>query len=221
MFLELSFETLHHSVSEFYILTNVHILLGIDVISCVQIYVSIKNHSMPANFKLLSCVKVTLTLWGSSAENFVGDGNPVVAVKGARVSDYNGVTLRFVFFNHQNIGLVRLFSYALFIYISDCKLYFFLCNEAFFIEIHSKNQIESQNDVHLFLAYLKNKMINSKTNHLLEHCIFDRKKGVKKNWLFTKRIRIKMKRIQNTGLTLKDRPPVYTRTFELLIIIVM
>jgi len=40
-----------------------------------------------------SNTEVTLTLWGSSAENFNGEENPVVAVKGAKVSDYNGVTL--------------------------------------------------------------------------------------------------------------------------------
>jgi len=40
-----------------------------------------------------SNTEVTLTLWGSTAETFHADGNPVVAVKGAKVSDYNGVTL--------------------------------------------------------------------------------------------------------------------------------
>jgi replication factor A1 len=35
-----------------------------------------------------------LTLWGSTAETFHGDGNPVVSVKGAKVSDFSGVTLR-------------------------------------------------------------------------------------------------------------------------------
>jgi len=40
-----------------------------------------------------SNAEVTLTLWGATAESFSAEGNPVIAVKGARVSDYNGVTL--------------------------------------------------------------------------------------------------------------------------------
>ena len=34
-----------------------------------------------------------LTLWGSTAESFQGDGYPVIAIKGARVGYYNGITL--------------------------------------------------------------------------------------------------------------------------------
>ena len=40
-----------------------------------------------------SLAEVNLTLWGTTAETFDGSDNPVVAVKGARVSDYNGVSL--------------------------------------------------------------------------------------------------------------------------------
>jgi len=40
-----------------------------------------------------SATEVLLTLWGTAAETFDGVGNPIVASKGARVSDYNGVTL--------------------------------------------------------------------------------------------------------------------------------
>ncbi|ERL93693.1 hypothetical protein D910_10980 [Dendroctonus ponderosae] len=34
--------------------------------------------------------KVTLTLWGAQAENFDGSGNPVIALKGARISEFGG-----------------------------------------------------------------------------------------------------------------------------------
>lgn len=37
--------------------------------------------------------EVSLTLWGSDAEKFDGSLNPVVAVKGAKVSDFNGRSL--------------------------------------------------------------------------------------------------------------------------------
>jgi len=40
-----------------------------------------------------SNAEVMLTLWGSTAESFQGDGYPVIAIKGARVGDYNGITL--------------------------------------------------------------------------------------------------------------------------------
>ena len=40
-----------------------------------------------------SCTEVTLTLWGSQAESFDAAGNPVVAIKGARLSDFNGCSL--------------------------------------------------------------------------------------------------------------------------------
>jgi replication factor A1 len=33
---------------------------------------------------------VKLTLWGNQAENFNGHGNPILALKGLRVSDYGG-----------------------------------------------------------------------------------------------------------------------------------
>lgn len=37
--------------------------------------------------------EVRVTLWGTSAENFDGSLQPVLAIKGARVSDFNGVSL--------------------------------------------------------------------------------------------------------------------------------
>jgi len=40
-----------------------------------------------------SATEVLLTLWGTSAENFSAVGNPIVAAKNTRISDYNGVTL--------------------------------------------------------------------------------------------------------------------------------
>jgi len=40
-----------------------------------------------------SSTEVSLTLWGSTAANFEGAGNPIVAVKGVKVSDFNGVSL--------------------------------------------------------------------------------------------------------------------------------
>lgn len=38
-------------------------------------------------------MSVNMTLWGNEATNFNGDGNPVMAVKGARLSDYGGRSL--------------------------------------------------------------------------------------------------------------------------------
>ena len=40
-----------------------------------------------------SGAEVNLTLWGSQAETFDSASEPVVAVKAAKVSDFNGVTL--------------------------------------------------------------------------------------------------------------------------------
>ena len=34
---------------------------------------------------------VNVTLWGAEAEGFDGSKNPVVAIKGARVSDFGGI----------------------------------------------------------------------------------------------------------------------------------
>lgn len=34
--------------------------------------------------------QVTLTLWGTQAEEFSGNDNPVLAIKGARVGEFNG-----------------------------------------------------------------------------------------------------------------------------------
>jgi len=36
---------------------------------------------------------VSLTMWGEEAEKFDPDGHPVVAIKGVRISDYNGLSL--------------------------------------------------------------------------------------------------------------------------------
>jgi len=40
-----------------------------------------------------SMSEINVTLWGGQAESFDGAGNPVVAIKNVRVSDYNGVSL--------------------------------------------------------------------------------------------------------------------------------
>merc|ERR1712038_693057 len=40
-----------------------------------------------------SKVQVRMTLWGSDAESFDGSGCPVLAVKGAKVSDWGGRSL--------------------------------------------------------------------------------------------------------------------------------
>ena len=40
-----------------------------------------------------SLVELQLTLWGKNAETFNPTGNPVVAIKGCKVSDYSGVSL--------------------------------------------------------------------------------------------------------------------------------
>jgi len=37
--------------------------------------------------------EICLTLWGTTASNFESSGNPIVAAKGCRVSDFNGVSL--------------------------------------------------------------------------------------------------------------------------------
>jgi len=44
-----------------------------------------------------SLTEVGLTLWGAEAETFDGSAKPVVAVKGAKVSDFNGVPLATMF----------------------------------------------------------------------------------------------------------------------------
>ncbi|XP_065291671.2 replication protein A 70 kDa DNA-binding subunit [Dermacentor albipictus] len=43
-----------------------------------------------------SGTEVSLTLWGDQAEKFDGTDNPVVAVKGVRVSDFSGVSLSLI-----------------------------------------------------------------------------------------------------------------------------
>lgn len=40
--------------------------------------------------------EVTLTLWAADAEKFDGNGNPVIAVKGVRVSDFGGKSLSMI-----------------------------------------------------------------------------------------------------------------------------
>ncbi|XP_029834399.3 replication protein A 70 kDa DNA-binding subunit [Ixodes scapularis] len=43
-----------------------------------------------------SSAEVSLTLWGDQAEAFDGSNNPVIAVKGVRVSDFSGVSLSMI-----------------------------------------------------------------------------------------------------------------------------
>ncbi|XP_042354869.1 replication protein A 70 kDa DNA-binding subunit-like [Plectropomus leopardus] len=40
---------------------------------------------------------VTVTLWGEEAEKFDGSGQPIVAIKGARLSDFGGISLSALF----------------------------------------------------------------------------------------------------------------------------
>jgi len=40
-----------------------------------------------------SLSEITLTIWGTNAQNYAETGNPVIAIKGARVSDFGGVSL--------------------------------------------------------------------------------------------------------------------------------
>ena len=42
---------------------------------------------------IYSLVELQLTLWGKHAESFDSSGNPVIAIKGCKVSDYSGVSL--------------------------------------------------------------------------------------------------------------------------------
>ena len=37
-----------------------------------------------------SSTAITLTLWGTQAEQFNGSNNPVLAIKGARIGEFNG-----------------------------------------------------------------------------------------------------------------------------------
>ena len=39
------------------------------------------------------CIRDRCTIWGTEAEGFDGSQHPVVALKGVRVSEFNGVTL--------------------------------------------------------------------------------------------------------------------------------
>jgi replication factor A1 len=68
-----------------------------------------------------SSTEVGLTLWGGKAESFDGSDNPIVCIKGAKVSDYNGVSLsvlsssvvQVLLFNQRGktmFALTRLFS---------------------------------------------------------------------------------------------------------------
>jgi len=40
-----------------------------------------------------SMTEINLTLWGAQAENFDGSGNPVLAIKNVKVSDFNGCSI--------------------------------------------------------------------------------------------------------------------------------
>lgn len=42
------------------------------------------------DYNLFLYTQITLTLWGSDAENFEPPGNPVVALKSARISEFGG-----------------------------------------------------------------------------------------------------------------------------------
>jgi len=48
--------------------------------------------------------EISLTLWGKEAEDFDDDSNPVIAVKGAKVSDFGGKSLGCTFTSTLNIN---------------------------------------------------------------------------------------------------------------------
>lgn len=49
--------------------------------------------SIVLNCKLFSSLKIHLTLWGKAAEEFDAGSQPIVALKGVKVSDFGGRTL--------------------------------------------------------------------------------------------------------------------------------
>lgn len=55
------------------------------ILSMKNSFCFVKNLLQPFCFR-----QVTLTLWGAEAENFDGTNNPVVVVKGARISEFGG-----------------------------------------------------------------------------------------------------------------------------------
>ena len=56
--------------------------------------VSDKKYSINTLFYyIISFAEISLTLWGKTAESFDPSGNPVIAIKGCKVSDYSGVSL--------------------------------------------------------------------------------------------------------------------------------
>merc|ERR1719187_322630 len=74
----------------------------VDVIGICKSFDDIKEFTSRAGKEMVkrdvhlvdkTATEVQLTLWGNTARNFEGGNNPVLAVKGARVSDFNGITL--------------------------------------------------------------------------------------------------------------------------------
>lgn len=49
-----------------------------------------KNQRVETTLPNLTNFQVCLTLWGSQAEEFDGSNNPVLAIKGSRVGEFNG-----------------------------------------------------------------------------------------------------------------------------------
>lgn len=90
-------------------------------------------------FNNIFYLQVNLTLWGKDAETFDGSSNPVVAVKGARVSDFNGKSLSVSMSSAMQINpdikeahilkVIRiLFDFFLFLSpIEDARLYVIWC----------------------------------------------------------------------------------------------
>ena len=70
-------------------------------------------------------MELRLTLWGGSAASFDHSGNPVLAIKGCKVSDYSGVSLSALSSSviqinpdiakcHELKGIPRMMIYTLF-----------------------------------------------------------------------------------------------------------
>ncbi len=49
--------------------------------------------SIVLNCQMFSSLKIHLTLWGKAAEEFDAGSQPIVALKGVKVSDFGGRTL--------------------------------------------------------------------------------------------------------------------------------
>lgn len=61
---------------------------------------------------LHNCVvfQVRLTIWGNAAENFDGTQQPVLAVKGAKLSDFNGRSLSLLSSSTLQVGFSALLN---------------------------------------------------------------------------------------------------------------